>query len=85
MAVASGLVVQLIKSDRFDALLARYGIPIIPRRWFPWFALIMNLVAALTQALAAGDPLVVAVKKMCAGFLGASVPIAIHELARRDL
>lgn len=76
-SIAIGAAVRLIKSDRLDAVLARYNIPMVPRRALPWISLVLGIgagvVAALTRHLGWSEALQ-------EGLVSGALSIAGHEL-----
>jgi hypothetical protein len=49
-----GAVVRLIKTNAFDAFLAKFSLPPIPKKLLPWLALALGFVGASVEAKIAG-------------------------------
>ncbi len=84
-AAVIGVVIQLIKTDKFDGLLARFGLPSLPRRYLPWIALGLGLVAGFIQVQL--DPSTnwqALVADLVNGMVSGALPVATHELTRKE-
>lgn len=80
-AAIIGLVVKLIKTDKFDALLARLGLPSVPSRYLPWIAVVLGVISGGIQIYL--DPTTdigTLVTDLLSGLLSGAAPIAAHEL-----
>lgn len=81
-AAVVGILVQLLKTDKFDSLLMRFGLPPLPRKALPWVALCLGLVSGVIQLyLNPSSDIGSMVGDIVTGILSGAAPIAAHELA----
>lgn len=81
-AFVVGGLVRLIKSDRFDQILASYNLPMIPTRILPWLSLGLGVLAGVVAALTNHMPWPDAIEQ---GINSGLVAIAGHELLIESL
>lgn len=75
-------VVRAIKSDAFNAMLAKFSLPPIPKRALPWVALGLGVAGGFVMGLQEGKGLGVAVAGALGGILPGALAMAGHDLAK---
>lgn len=51
LLAATFLIIRLLKTDRLDLMLSKFGIPPVPKKLLPWLALILPAGAAFLEAI----------------------------------
>lgn len=87
VGVVVGGLARLAKTDRFTHVLARVGLPPVPKRALPWVAGGLGVIAVTVQAVVAGatwsDAVRAAILGLCSGALATWGHEAVVEGGRR--
>lgn len=79
LAVLIGLVVRLLKADKLNDFLARFGIGAVPKKALPWVALTIGALSATIEAKVGGMDWRAAVNMTIAGLLSGTIAIGGNE------
>ena len=81
LAVLVGLLMQAVKSNAVDRVLAAYNIPAIPKYWVPRLTLALAVASAICDALLSGETTAMGMLGRGLGTLAAATaPIVVHEV-----
>lgn len=75
LALVVGALVRLLKTDRLNFFLANLSIPPIPKRVFPWIAVVLGFALAAIEALLRGEKAPVALVQGLYGVLSGATAI----------
>lgn len=83
LGVVLGGVVRLLRTDKFNSVLAKLGMKPVPRWSLPWLAIGIGAAAEAAQSLTQGAPIGSALTSAIDGVFAGAFAIAGHETLAR--